>query len=93
MTGLDTLKNRDRALATVLQRVAAEGHLDVYLATITKSESGPCDADDTLVDVYDSECRLENCICLDGSKANFHEASFEMDEVFQVLAAIPAFLI
>ena len=84
LTGIDTLKDRDRALATILQRVAAEGYLEVYLATITKSESGPCDADDTMVDVYELECTINDWICLDGSKPGIKRKKFTMDELFQV---------
>ena len=84
LTGIDTLKNRDRALATLLQRVAAEGHLELYLATITKSESGPCDADDTMVDVYELEYSINDWLCLDGSNPGINCRTFTMDELFQV---------
>ena len=85
LTGIDTLKNRDRALATVLQRVAKEGNMEVYLASITKSESGACDPEDeTMVDVCDSECTIEDWISFDGSEPDLVSDCFTMDEIFQV---------
>ena len=51
--------------------------MDVYLATITKKESGPCDVEDCMVEVFDKECIIDDWICLDGSDPGFEATTFE----------------
>ena len=66
LTCFGSLKNRDRAVATVLHDMVREGHLHAQLVILTKSEGGSGrNADDFDYLESDAELKVEHVLPMD----------------------------
>lgn len=88
MKGLTTLKNRDRAVACILQELAERRELDVYLATVCKHDHGwgesSCRNKHKMHKVHDTTYAVENWLCLDGSRPPFEILDVDEANFLQV---------
>ena len=93
--GLASLKANDKAVVTLLQQVAAQGHITLHLATISKQETGGADGCGDDYDDYDmmgdaelidADCTWHagDWVCLDGSKPKLAKQEITPEAILQV---------
>ena len=94
LTGVSSLKNRDRAVAAILHDLVRQGHLHAYLVILTRYEGGSGynhDIDYSAV----RELKAGHVLNLDGTKAHvslwgddgygcYSDDHFDEDEILQV---------
>ena len=88
LRNLTNLKNKDRAVAAILQHLARSGCLDVHIVFILKHEMGSAEgyAGDWCMDeVHDTDYKAKGWVSLDGSSPDFtEEVVIEAGEILQV---------
>lgn len=85
LKGINSLKNRDRAVAAILHSLAAAGYIHVYLGFIKRHESGPaegCPGEEVLYEVDEAENEAHGLLNLNGSRAvGLGTLRFELDAI------------
>lgn len=87
LQGLTSLKNKDRAVASVLQSLAAEQCLEVYLAFVRQDEMGTADGYAgcwSMDEVCNTELHASKWMELDGSKHGIQGLHIDPKEFLQV---------
>ena len=87
LKGLHTLKNRDRAVGTILQTLVQAGSLDAYLVKVSKHVNGPASGSERygweLVDAEETHEATE-WQSLDGVPVGMPHLGFAVEDIVQV---------
>ena len=86
LQNLCDLKNKDRAVASVLQSVADLGCIDVHLVLVSKHETGTAEGAPGhwyMDDVNDIQYTARHWMRLDGTSPGYHDVFMEADEILQ----------
>ena len=85
------MKNKDRAVASILQSLVADTMLELHLAFVHKQDSGPaegCPGEFSMYEVHESSHTLRDWVKLDGTPAGFREVHIDPDEILQVRGSV-----
>lgn len=92
LQSLSNLKNKDRAVAAVLQQLASSGCLDVYIVFVSKHEMGTAEGYDNdwcMDEVYDTDYKAKGWLRLDANSPAFkEEVVIEARELLQVCPSL-----
>ena len=87
LQGITSLKNKDRAVASILHSLAADNLLEVHIAFVHKDEAGSavdCSGFWEMMEVLEEHHRLCDWIKIDGSPAGIEDVDFSPKEILQV---------
>ena len=96
LKGLTTLKGRGGAVACILQELADQKQLDVYLATLCKHDNGWGESSsrkkNKMNEVHSTAYNINHWLCLDGSLPPFESLEVDENNFLQVQRTISACL-
>ena len=84
LQGLVSLRNKDRAIASVMQQLADKHCLEVHLILLQKDKSGVTDGYKDFDEVYANYWTALHCVMLDGQPGRLVDMNVWPKEIIQV---------